>query len=79
MADYLNFIERRGPWAPDASRPVPSSWQAGLVRFGKALLCLGFHMALLPYFSPLTLEADSYYKLSLWRRCRPTLVQPHAS
>ncbi|KAK9810978.1 hypothetical protein WJX73_003119 [Symbiochloris irregularis] len=68
MADYLKFIEGRGPWAPNASRPVPSSWQPGLVRLAKAMLCLGIHMSLVPYFSPLTLEADSFYEYSLWRR-----------
>ena len=69
MADYLAFIEHKGPWDPRAERPVPSSSMPGIVRFFKALACLVLHMVLVQRFSALTLEADSYYDLSLWKRC----------
>ena len=68
MADYLAFIERRGPWSPKAERPTPSSVGPGLLRFAKALICLAIHMVLVSHFSPLTLESDEFFGSSLWKR-----------
>ena len=68
MADYLAFIERTGPWDPKAERPVPATAGPGMVRFLKAATCLVIHMTLVKRFSPLALEADSYFELSLWKR-----------
>ena len=68
MADYLTFIERRGPWDPKGERPPPSSLVPGTIRFLKALVCVVVHMALVGRFSALTLESEDYYSLSLWKR-----------
>lgn len=67
LSDYLNYIERKGPWAPKA-RAFPSPVVPGLVRFGKALICMGLHLYLVTNFSPDALESSWFYGLSLSQR-----------
>ena len=67
LSDYLNYIERKGPWDPKG-RPLPSPVLPGLLRFGKALICMGLHLYLVANFSPETLESTWFYSLTLPRR-----------
>lgn len=67
LSDYLDYIERKGVWSPK-SRPIPSPVVPGLLRFVKALICMGLHLYLVASFSPDVLESSWFYGLSIPRR-----------
>ena len=60
LADYLAFMRRSGPWDPNAPKSMPSPVAAGLLRFGKALLCMGLHLWLVSKF-PIDILEDKWY------------------
>ena len=65
LSDYIDYIERKGPWDPDAARPMPSPVGPGLIRFAKALVCMGLHLWLVSIFHVDILEGQWYSRQRL--------------
>ncbi|CAK0783622.1 hypothetical protein CVIRNUC_006821 [Coccomyxa viridis] len=69
LSDYLDFINRKGPWDPKSKQPsLASQYGAGALRFVKALCCLAVHLYFVKYFPVDTLTSDWFYTLSIPRR-----------
>ena len=72
--DYLNYIERTGPWA----QPHPQPYVQGTLRFAKGVLCAVLHMTAIAYFPVATLESPYFFGLRLYQKCGcPWLLQPY--
>ena len=65
LSDYLHYIERTGPWSPKANKPMPSPILPGLIRFSKALACMGLHLWLVKTYSADIFQSAWYYSLSV--------------
>ncbi|EIE25092.1 membrane bound O-acyl transferase family protein [Coccomyxa subellipsoidea C-169] len=69
LADYLNFIQKKGPWDPRSKQPTAASqYKAGALRFLKALICLGVHFFFVQYLPIDILNSEWYYKLGMVAR-----------
>lgn len=66
IRDYLEYVDRKGPWDP--KNKVPSSTVPGILRFIKALVCLGGHMYLLNFFPVSALEGKGFARSTFARK-----------
>ncbi|BDA41335.1 Lysophospholipid acyltransferase 2 [Coccomyxa sp. Obi] len=61
LSDYLNFIQRKGPWDPKSKQPsAANQYKAGALRFVKALVCLGVHFFFVQYL-PVDIVLSDWY------------------
>ncbi|KAK9864166.1 hypothetical protein WJX84_000212 [Apatococcus fuscideae] len=74
IRDYLDYIARKGPWDP--KNKVPSSTIPGIIRFIKAICCLGGHMYLLNFFPVSALEGEGFARSTFARKMLLVIVVP---
>ncbi|KAJ3680127.1 hypothetical protein LUZ60_016405 [Juncus effusus] len=61
MKDYLDWIERKGMWAPSNAKPAPSPFLPTLRALLQAAICMGLYLNLSPLF-PLSRFSENTYK-----------------
>ncbi|KAK9836737.1 hypothetical protein WJX74_007100 [Apatococcus lobatus] len=74
IRDYLEYVDRKGPWDP--KNKVPSSTVPGIIRFVKALVCLGGHMYLLNFFPVSALEGEGFARSTFARKMLLVMIVP---